>query len=302
MRALLDAGADVHAEGTYGDTALSNANDQTAIVRILLEAGANVAGSRGFTALRTAVTSGNTSLVELLLDHGGADIINMQDAHGQTLLMWAADNGHTGIVKLLLDRGAAIDLRDIGDETAWRKAAANKDAALMQVLAERGAVIDADVHYCADFVQTAYDGDLDAVRGYLDSGTDVNSRGSNGDTALMMAAQQGHKDVVEFLLQRGADVFIKNRSGWTALHFANNNDDWRGIVELIGAAWDEAALQRTAANKDPVPRRRLRSAAPMSTIAMPLCRRPTTVTWMPCAIIWNPERTLTVAIALAPPP
>lgn len=57
-------------------------------------------------------------------------------------------------------------------------------------------------------MSAAYRGDLEAVKGFLDGGLDVNSTSSYGTGALDSAARQGHRAVAEFLLDRGADVDV----------------------------------------------------------------------------------------------
>lgn len=52
------------------------------------------------------------------------------------------------------------------------------------------------------FVQAARDGDLELVKNLLQKGVDVNSK-IEGNTALHLASQNGHKEVVQILLNAG---------------------------------------------------------------------------------------------------
>merc|ERR1711991_1046589 len=54
----------------------------------------------------------------------------------------------------------------------------------------------------------------------VDEGTDVDTRGSLGDTALHWAARGGYVAAIETLLQKGADIAAANNQGDTALHLA----------------------------------------------------------------------------------
>ncbi len=63
----------------------------------------------------------------------------------------------------------------------------------------------------------ARDGSLDAVKVILAAGANIDRRNTAGESALMLAAIQGHKEVVNFLIQKEAQV---NHPGWTPLIYA----------------------------------------------------------------------------------
>ena len=54
----------------------------------------------------------------------------------------------------------------------------------------------------------------------VEAGAKVSLRNKWGDTALMVAALNGHENVVRYLRGKGGDV---NNTGWTALHYAAVN-------------------------------------------------------------------------------
>jgi len=54
----------------------------------------------------------------------------------------------------------------------------------------------------------------------INKGFDVNKEDANGNTLLIMAAQQVNVSLCEMLLKRGADVNHQNANGNTALHYA----------------------------------------------------------------------------------
>ena len=79
-------------------------------------------------------------------------------------------------------------------------------------------------------------GNIEAVKQFLDSGTDVNAKDKTGGTPLDEAAGWGRKDIVELLIAKGADVNAKfDDDGSTPLHLAA----WKGhfeTAELLIAA------------------------------------------------------------------
>lgn len=58
----------------------------------------------------------------------------------------------------------------------------------------------------ARLINAADHGNLQAVKDELANGADVNARAQFGDTALNLAAENGHLDVVEYLIACGADA------------------------------------------------------------------------------------------------
>lgn len=64
---------------------------------------------------------------------------------------------------------------------------------------------------------------------------DLEQRGSNGDTALMLATRAGELEVVRSLLQAGAVVNTRNHDGNNALWFACFRDRYDLIEQLVQA-------------------------------------------------------------------
>jgi len=59
---------------------------------------------------------------------------------------------------------------------------------------------------CSTIYSAAGNGNLAAVKKYLQDGIDVNARTSAGRTPLIFAAQDGRLDMVKYLVGKGADV------------------------------------------------------------------------------------------------
>jgi ankyrin repeat protein len=102
-QALLNAGANVNASDSHGNTALiwASMDGYEEIVRMLLKAGANVnaSNSYGNTALPWASISGKKEIVRMLLKAGAN--VNASDSQGYTALMMARGMGKQAIVQMI---------------------------------------------------------------------------------------------------------------------------------------------------------------------------------------------------------
>ena len=76
------------------------------------------------------------------------------------------------------------------------------------------------------------EGDIQAVKQHLATGTDVDAKDEHGGTALYSAAVVGHNEIAELLINKGADVRVKNKASFTPLHEGAYNGH-KGIVELL---------------------------------------------------------------------
>ncbi len=107
-----------------------------------------------------------------------------------------------------------------------------------------------------DIFDAVEKGNLAYVKGYIERGVDVNSRGKpnqeyptrEGVTPLALAARYGHMPVVRYLVEEaGADIVLANVDGVTPLHLAADGDQAEVCRYLIehGAedSMDEGGLR-----------------------------------------------------------
>ena len=62
-------------------------------------------------------------------------------------------------------------------------------------------------------------GEYDAVKAFIDNGTDIN-RKSMGMTPAMYAARYNRVEILKLLIQNGAKLKLKSSNGFTALDYA----------------------------------------------------------------------------------
>lgn len=174
IRILLDHGADLSPEDSFGHTCLTWAvielrswqalwntrEPNPNPLEILLAAGAQY-------RLREAVMLNDFELARIRIDEG-ADVDAGRGRYHGPLVMIAAKLGHVDMVRLLLDRGANVELTDDLGATALMGAAAT--------------------------------GNLEIVRLLLDRGADVNHDDWSDQTPLSEAAVAGHRVIVDLLL------------------------------------------------------------------------------------------------------
>ncbi|XP_077413477.1 kinase D-interacting substrate of 220 kDa B isoform X3 [Vanacampus margaritifer] len=78
---------------------------------------------------------------------------------------------------------------------------------------------------------------LAAVKAHLDKFKDVDSRSDNGQTPLMVAAEQGNLEIAQELIKRGANVNCDDVDCWTALMSASKE----GHIQVVGELLDNDA-------------------------------------------------------------
>nr|XP_057946373.1 kinase D-interacting substrate of 220 kDa B isoform X1 [Doryrhamphus excisus]XP_057946374.1 kinase D-interacting substrate of 220 kDa B isoform X1 [Doryrhamphus excisus] len=74
---------------------------------------------------------------------------------------------------------------------------------------------------------------LAAIKAHLDKFRDVDSRSDNGQTPLMVAAEQGNLEIVQELIKRGANVNYDDVDCWTALISASKEGHIQVVRELL---------------------------------------------------------------------
>ena len=141
------------------------------------------------------------TLVALLGQGSPPDV---RDSCDWTPLMKAALNGHGAAVDQLLAAGATVDAEDKGGYTAMMLAASNNHAPVVERLLNEGAMAD-------------------------------HQEGTQGWTALIWAAKQGHRQTLETLIRHRADPSLRDFSGRTAADWARETGQTR-ILALLETA------------------------------------------------------------------
>jgi ankyrin repeat protein len=92
-----------------------------------------------------------------------------------------------------------------------------------------------------DLLNEASWGRTENVRLLLESGADINTRDTNGDTPLIAAAFMGYNETVKLLLEKGAEVNAQNNLGSTALMEAATMNKPETVAMLLSNGADTKA-------------------------------------------------------------
>lgn len=80
-----------------------------------------------------------------------------------------------------------------------------------------------------NLIQAARDGQIGKAMDLIKEGTEVNSKDTTGNTALIWEAWYGHTETVKALIDAKADVNAKDKKGYTALEYAAE----KGYTETV---------------------------------------------------------------------
>ncbi|KAK7178124.1 hypothetical protein PSPO01_15822, partial [Paraphaeosphaeria sporulosa] len=241
VKLLLDAGADVNAQGGEYGNALQAASDggHEAVVKVLVDKGAdiNAQGGRYGKVLQAASYRGHETIVKLLLEKG-ADINAQGEEYGDALQA-ASEGGHEAIVKLLVDKGADVNAPGGYFSNALYTASEGGHEAIVKVLVDKGADINAQGGRYGNVLQAAsYRGHETIVKLLLDAGADVNAQGGEYGNALQAASAGGHEPIVKLLLDAGADVNAQGGRYGNALQAASDRGHETIVKLLLDAGAD----------------------------------------------------------------
>jgi FOG: Ankyrin repeat len=247
VRSLIEAKAELDLQDDRCETALMNAAEwnHPEVVSLLLKAGAdwkmtNIAGK---SALELALAREQTAVLKAFWEAGirlkGRDL---------ALALAAAACRDTDFARTLVDAGAKPDA------AALFSAAKCGQAGVMPLFLAAQVNVNARDEYAKTALMLAADaGHLDAVRELLKAGADVNAHmlsweawnlvsnntgkvteaDRTGETALILAARNGHWDVMMALMEAGADVNDHDERGWTPLMYAAHRHWHLGAVKYL---------------------------------------------------------------------
>ncbi|XP_071111894.1 serine/threonine-protein phosphatase 6 regulatory ankyrin repeat subunit A-like [Haliotis cracherodii] len=237
--------ADINSRGKYGWTPLMMAvgAGHRQVFGLFMSQGADVSlvDDNRNNILHVACRKGHVNMVKYFLSQKVADI-NSRGQYGRTPLMATAEKGHRQVFDLLVTQGADVSLVDenrnnilhvaclgghvdmvmyvLSKKIAninsrgkyWRtplmKTAEKGHRQVFDLLVREGADVSLVDKNRNNILHVAcLGGNVDMVKYVLSKKiADINNRGHNGRTPLMVAAEKGHRQVFDLLVREGADV------------------------------------------------------------------------------------------------
>ncbi len=244
---LLKAGANIHARGPgytefFGKIRGSTVAFVTAalvcsprVIKLFLDRGANinVANEEGVTALHQACRR-NLEVVQFLV-RAGADLNRRALEHstidtGTTPLAWAAEHNKLDIMRYLI--ASRVSLSSVrGTRSPLHQAIYYHNIEAAELLLNALVDVNALDSYnrtplclaCVDF----NDATIARIKLLLRRKPNLDVKGYQGKTAVLVACEQSSQEVVQLLIESGANLDIADDEGDTPLLFTCRTGDRR---------------------------------------------------------------------------
>lgn len=278
LRALIDAGVDLHDHKAMNAVTTAAMQGSLELVRMMVESGANPnwgmpgavgnrqeaivsylesnGGKEDVDELLVAARRGDLQAIDAAIARGAN--LEVMDGRELTPLMRAALYGHPAAIARLAKAGAKLEAMAEG-QTALHKAANENQVEVIRALIAAGANVNARPDPSANTPLYVAVGNhaVQAVAALVDGGADANAGPDNDTTPLGLAIVRGHLAITRELLRGGARVNEKRGlSQQPAIHGSlgicarplegdDQNDNYR--VTLLRTVV-EAGADRTARN------------------------------------------------------
>ncbi|XP_048242612.1 ankyrin-3-like [Haliotis rufescens] len=226
---LESKGADLSLVDTSGAGLLHFAcqGGNLAIVQYLLsDSNINQRGLHGWTPIMVAAFLAHKRVFDYL-ESKRADL-SLVSPSGASLLHLACQGGNKAIVQHLLS-DSNINKTKMDGWTPIMVAAASGHKNVFDLLELKGANQSLVATCGASLLHLACRGGNVAIVQHLLSDSNINKRGMNGWTPIMVAALYGHKSVFDLLVSKGAKLLLVGTYGDSVFHLACQGGN-KGII------------------------------------------------------------------------
>lgn len=94
------------------------------------------------------------------------------------------------------------------------------------------------------FLEAAAEGNIEALKQYLEQGVDINARNRQKRTAILTAAMHDHLDAVSFLIEAGADIDLQDETCFNPFLYACIHNKLELVQMMVKAGTNLELLTR----------------------------------------------------------
>ncbi|GAB1607428.1 transient receptor potential cation channel subfamily A member 1 homolog [Argonauta hians] len=255
---LVERGADLNAQDTYGCTPLhyaSTRGNEDAVQTLIQLPNIEIdkVDKTQMTALHTAARYNHSAVAELLIN-GGAKIRCFDDERCSPLF-YACFHGSLEIVKLLFDAATKEDEwivcyelvadKNIDGKTCLHAAIDGGFAEVAKICLLRGADVNAiETDRSMPLHRAAMSGNLECVKLLVDNSARIDAYDEEQSTPLHKAALYNHYEIVDYLIKCGARVNKRDSDSYTPLLLAALRGHIETIEILMNASADALAVDK----------------------------------------------------------
>eukprot|EP01130_Rhizamoeba_saxonica_P014344 TRINITY_DN6260_c0_g1_i1.p1 TRINITY_DN6260_c0_g1~~TRINITY_DN6260_c0_g1_i1.p1 ORF type:complete len:1214 (-),score=247.54 TRINITY_DN6260_c0_g1_i1:28-3669(-) len=191
----------------------------------------------GRSSIHYAAACNNSQPIEFLLNKTKVDP-NATDKKGITPLMIAAKHGKSEVAKTLLDIDVVKEkieyLTDSNKWTALHYAAYHAHKEIVELFIENNVFLEPETtDSSVPLHLAAMRGNLECIKALVDSSeVSLNRKDKNHNTALLLAARNGHLEVVSYLVHMGCKVYISDYQNNNVLHLASAYG-WNHVLRFL---------------------------------------------------------------------
>lgn len=187
--------------------------------------------------IHIAAGNGYLDLLKILIEHNSD--VNRKAENGCTPLLLAVEMEDIDVIKELLKNNADINLQNDEEVSPLTYSIYfQKDISIVKELLENGAKVEYTTQKYTPLMIASNLENIEVMKLLLEYGANVNTKTTDGQSALELAAIKGSKKSIDFLLENGADVNSQNNQGYTPTMIAVGLENIDLLNKLIKAGAD----------------------------------------------------------------